>query len=76
MGDAALSVSAITPAPEFFAKATALTPFIEYLGKEPLLKAILAGHEHIMVQDVFSPTAVEYVVGGNYMFAAREVLVI
>ncbi len=50
--------------------------FIEYLGKEPLLKAILAGHEHIMVQDVFSPTAVEYVVGGNYMFAAREVLVI
>ena len=38
--------------------------------------AVELGHEHIMVQDVFSPTAVEYVVGGNYMFAAREVLVI
>lgn len=50
--------------------------FIAYLKKEPLLKAILAGHEHIMVQDAFSPTAVEYLVGGNYMFAAREVLVV
>ncbi|MBR1921236.1 MAG: metallophosphoesterase [Kiritimatiellae bacterium] len=50
--------------------------FIAYLKCEPLLKAILAGHEHITVQDRFSPTAVEYLVGGNYMFHAREVLVV
>ena len=50
--------------------------FIAYLKTEPLLKAILAGHEHVMVQDRFSPTAEEFVVGGNFMFAAREVLVV
>ena len=42
--------------------------FIEYLKKEPLLKAILAGHEHITVQEQFSPTARQYVVGGNFLF--------
>ena len=49
---------------------------IEYLRKEPLLKAILAGHEHVTIQDRFSETADEYVVGANFLFAAREVLFI
>ena len=48
--------------------------FIAALKKEPLLKAILAGHQHISVQDRFSPTAVQYVVGGNFLFQGREVL--
>ena len=48
--------------------------FIAYLKEEPLLKAILAGHEHITMQDRFSPTAMEYVVGGNFMFLGEEVL--
>lgn len=50
--------------------------FIEYLRKEPLLKAILAGHEHITLEDRFSPTAMEYLVGGNFLFQGREVLFI
>ena len=50
--------------------------FIAYLRKEPLLKAILAGHEHVTIQDRFSETADEYVVGANLLFAAREVLFI
>ena len=50
--------------------------FIAYLKTEPLLKAILVGHEHVMVQDRFSPTAEEFVVGGNFMFCGREVLFI
>ena len=48
--------------------------FIAYLKAEPLLKAILAGHEHVMVQDRFSPTADELVVGANFMFCGREIL--
>ncbi|MBQ7187819.1 MAG: metallophosphoesterase [Kiritimatiellae bacterium] len=47
--------------------------FIAYLKSEPLLKGILAGHLHITVQDRFSPTAMEYVVGGNYGFVGQEV---
>lgn len=47
--------------------------FIAALKKQPLLKAILAGHLHITVQDRFSPTAMEYVVGGNFMFHGEEV---
>ena len=48
--------------------------FIAYLKSEPLLKAILAGHEHMVLQDRFSPTAVEYLVGGNFAFHGQEVL--
>lgn len=48
--------------------------FIAYLKEERLLKAILAGHEHITMEERFSPTAVQYLVGGNFMFAARELL--
>ena len=49
--------------------------FIAYLKTVKELKAILAGHEHITVQDRFSPTAMEYLVSGNYLFAAQEVLI-
>ena len=48
--------------------------FIAYLKTEKLLKGILAGHLHLTVQDRFSPTAMEYVVGGNFMFHGEEVL--
>ena len=41
---------------------------------ERLLKAILAGHLHITVQDRFSPTAMQYVVGSNYGFVGQEVI--
>ena len=48
--------------------------FIAYLKQEKLLKGILAGHIHITVQDRFSATAMEYVVGGNFLFHAQEVM--
>ena len=47
--------------------------FISYLQKEPLLKGILAGHLHITIQDRFSPTAMQYVVGGNFLFHGQEI---
>ncbi|MBQ4286641.1 MAG: metallophosphoesterase [Bacteroidales bacterium] len=50
--------------------------FMEYLKKEPLLKCILAGHEHISVEDRFSPTCREYVTGSNFLFHGREVIFI
>ena len=49
--------------------------FIAYLKSERLLKGILAGHEHITMQDRFSPTAMEYLVGGNFMFHGEEVVI-
>ena len=48
--------------------------FIAYLKTVKELKAVLAGHEHITIQDRFSPTAMEYLVGGNYLFSAQEIL--
>ena len=48
--------------------------FIAYLKGERQLKAILVGHLHITVQDRFSSTAVQYVVGGNYGFVGQEIL--
>jgi 3',5'-cyclic AMP phosphodiesterase CpdA len=48
--------------------------FIKYLKSEKSLKGILAGHLHISVEDRFSPTAMEYVVGGNFMFHGQEIL--
>ncbi len=48
--------------------------FIAYLKSEPLLKGILAGHLHIDIQDRFSPTAVQYIVGGNFLFHGEELL--
>lgn len=49
--------------------------FIAYLKTEPLLKGILAGHLHITVEERFSPTAVQYLVAGNFGFTGREVLI-
>ena len=48
--------------------------FVAYLKSEKLLKAVLTGHLHITVQDRFSSTAMEYVVGGNFLFHGEEVL--
>ena len=48
--------------------------FIASLRAQPLLKAILAGHLHFTAEDRFSPTAMQFVVGGNFMFHGREIL--
>ena len=47
--------------------------FIAYLKGGKLLKGILAGHLHITVQERFSPTAVQYVVGGNFLHHGQQV---
>lgn len=49
--------------------------FVAYLKAQPLLKGILAGHLHIDVQDRFSRTAMEFLVGGNFMFHGAEVTI-
>ena len=48
--------------------------FIAYLKSETLLKGILTGHMHLTASDRFSPTAMQYIVGGNFMFHGEEVL--
>lgn len=48
--------------------------FVDYLKSEPLLKAILCGHNHYTYQEEFSPTARQYIVGSNFMFHGQEVL--
>lgn len=48
--------------------------FVAMLRSERLLKAILVGHEHFSMRDDFSPTAKQYIVGGNFMFHGREFL--
>jgi hypothetical protein len=48
--------------------------FVASLKKEPLLRGILTGHLHVTIQDRFSPTAMQYVVGGNYMYHGEEIL--
>ena len=48
---------------------------IEYIKNEPLIMLILTGHLHIGLEERFSPTAMQYVVAGNYMFHAAEILV-
>lgn len=49
--------------------------FVDYLKGERLLKGILAGHLHITVQERFSSTAVQYVVGGNFDRLGEKVVV-
>ena len=34
----------------------------------------LGGHLHLTVQERFSPTAMQYVIGGNFLFHGQEVL--
>ena len=48
--------------------------FVAFLKGEPLLKAILCGHNHYTFQEDFSPTARQYIVGSNFMFHGQEVL--
>lgn len=47
--------------------------FVATLKAQPLLKGVLAGHYHIDVQDRFSPTAIEFLVGGNFLFHGQEI---
>ena len=49
--------------------------FVAYLKAQRLLKGILAGHLHIDVQDRFSPTATEFLVGGNFLFHGQEITI-
>ena len=49
--------------------------FVAYLKAQPLLKGILAGHYHIDVADRFSPTANEFLVGGNFLFHGQEITI-
>lgn len=46
-----------------------------WLKAQPLLKCILAGHIHVSVSDRFSPTCVEHVVGGNFLFHGQEITI-
>ena len=48
--------------------------FIAYLKGEKLLRGILTGHMHLTACDRFSPTAMQYIVGGNFMFHGEEIL--
>lgn len=69
--------------PKFFAELKPCEPvtdkvtadFIAYLKAQPLLKGILAGHRHIDIEDRFSPTAMQYVVGPNFLFHGSAVVV-
>ena len=71
-----INVENYTPTGDYKAQKTDATTrdFIAYLKKEPLLKAILSGHLHVTVEEQFSPTARQYVVGSNFLFHGREVL--
>ena len=46
--------------------------FLDYLKKQPLLKAILSGHLHYDWVGPFSETATQYVVAGNFQGHVRE----
>ncbi len=47
--------------------------FIEWLKKQPLLKAVLCGHCHHFYQERLSPTAMQYTVGAGYTGQAYEI---
>ncbi len=50
--------------------------FIAYLRQEPLLKCVLAGHAHVEMEERFSPTAMQYVVGANFNFRGRRIRIV
>lgn len=56
-------------------KDSVTSDFVAYLKAQKLLKGILAGHLHIDVQDRFSPTAMEFLVGGNFLFHGEEITI-
>ena len=60
----------VIPSPYSYDPAT--RKFFDMLKSEPLLKAILAGHLHFSMQERFSPTAIQYMGGGNYGFVGHE----
>ena len=70
--------SAEIPAPDSDYKIQLEDPvtrdFIASLKTEKLLRGILSGHLHFTMQDRFSPTAIQYLVGGNFMFHGQEIL--
>ena len=47
--------------------------FVKWLKEQPQLKAILTGHLHEFWQEQFSPTAVQYVVGGAFKGDAYQI---
>ena len=49
--------------------------FVERVRREPLVKAILAGHIHGQVKSRFSDTAVEFVVDALFNGAAQEIMI-
>ena len=48
--------------------------FVERARREPLVKAVLAGHIHMFKQFRFSPTAVEFVAGALFKGDCTEIL--
>ena len=50
--------------------------FIKWLKKQPLLKAILCGHNHVFYQGTFSMTAMQHMAGCTYDGKATEILFI
>lgn len=70
--------SARPPAPEGDCKRQLEDPvtrdFLSELRSEKLLVCVLSGHYHHFAEDRFSPTAMEYLVGGNYLFHGQEIL--
>ncbi|MCR4565334.1 MAG: metallophosphoesterase [Bacteroidales bacterium] len=48
--------------------------FLAWLKELPLLKCILTGHEHFTMEDQFSPTCRQYIVGSSFHYNAREVI--
>ncbi len=47
--------------------------FIEYLYKQPLVKAVLAGHLHYDIESELSGGIMQYVTGSGYHACAREI---
>ncbi len=50
--------------------------FIEYLKKQTLVKAVIAGHYHYSFEDVLYGNVMQYVTGGGFYGIAREIEVI
>ena len=50
--------------------------FIDYVRKEPLIKAILTGHLHFSFESNITPTLPQFVTGGAYEGVAREVTLV
>lgn len=48
--------------------------FVEKVRREPLVKAVLAGHVHASAESRFSPTAMEYVSNALFNGEAREIV--